>query len=146
MLIFGASRNFLVHQVGHGLPHDGGRNLGHPSTGNATGPAGEPIRTPPTGVPFLRMRSTSLLWNICMATWIWRTISVWSLRGSAMIGLALGAAVGVVGADAGHVVDHSGRLDSHRRPEVLAEVVHDPGTCPGPLGSYNCGSMLGPRP
>ena len=68
-----------------------GGTRGSRSTGSATGPAAEPTRTRPTAaLRLLRRMSTSLLWNFCIATWSWRMISVWSLRGSAMIAVPSG--------------------------------------------------------
>ena len=57
-----------------------------------------------------RRTSTSRLWNFCMATWSWRMISVWSLRGSAMIAVPLGGSPAFTGSpSAGHVPDHVGQ-------------------------------------
>ena len=102
----GPGRHFLVHRVGHGLPHDGGQELvGH-----------DPLVVPPGQAPS-RLEHGRPRRSACAQSVHQPVVEL--LHGHVELeddlrlvvagvgddGSALGAAVGVVGRNAGHVID-----------------------------------------
>ena len=105
----GPGRDFLVHRVGHGLPHDGGQELvghdplvvppGQPPSRLEHGRPRQPACAQSVHQPVVELlhRHVELEDDLCLV--------VAGVRDDRS---ALGAAVGVVGRNAGHVVDHVG--------------------------------------